>query len=158
FLCLDSLAGDLANVVGHVFRLAPGVRAAPARACRLDSPERRGVSHLVRFVSTGPHHRGPGSAASGFRMRERLSGSAHLHTPRMETPVTGTLPVWFEITSLVVVLLILAFDLTIAYKRPHVPSTKESSLWVTFYVSLALVFAALVLWLGGGEIAGQFIA
>jgi tellurite resistance protein TerC len=68
------------------------------------------------------------------------------------------LPVWFEITSLVVVTVILAFDLIIAFKRPHVPSTRESALWVSFYVGLALIFALLVLWLGGGEIAGQFIA
>ena len=73
-------------------------------------------------------------------MRERLSGSTNPVIDPEWITVT-TLPAWFEITSLVVVLLILAFDLIIAYKRPHVPSTKESSLWVSFYVGLALVFA-----------------
>ena len=38
--------------------------------------------------------------------------------------------------------LILVADLLLILKRPHVPSTRESTLWVGFYVALALVFAA----------------
>jgi tellurite resistance protein TerC len=68
------------------------------------------------------------------------------------------LPAWFEIGSLVVLLLILAADLTLAYKRPHIPSTRESALWVSFYVGLALIFALLMFIFGGTEHAGQFIA
>ncbi|WP_022881129.1 TerC/Alx family metal homeostasis membrane protein [Gryllotalpicola ginsengisoli] len=67
-------------------------------------------------------------------------------------------PLWFELTSYAVLVLILAADLTLAYLRPHVPSAKESGLWVGFYVGLALLFA-LALWaVGGPEHAGQFIA
>jgi len=68
------------------------------------------------------------------------------------------LPAWFEISSLVVLVAILAFDLILAYRRPHIPSTRESALWVTFYVGLALVFAVLMLIVGGTEPAVQFIA
>ncbi|QEE60935.1 TerC family protein [Salinibacterium sp. dk2585] len=68
------------------------------------------------------------------------------------------LPVWFEVGSLVVLSAIIVFDLIIAYKRPHVPSVKESSLWVGFYVTLALIFAALMFMLGDAEHGGQFIA
>ncbi|MFD1715768.1 TerC family protein [Amnibacterium flavum] len=68
------------------------------------------------------------------------------------------LPLWFEIGSYVVLVGILVFDLILAYRRPHVPSTRESALWVSFYVGLALVFAGLMLVLGDGEHAGQFIA
>ncbi len=68
------------------------------------------------------------------------------------------LPAWFEITSLVVLLLILAFDLLIVFRRPHIPSARESTLWVTFYVALALVFALLMLLIGDAEQAGQFLA
>src|SRR5690554_835885 len=89
--------------------------------------------------------------------RERLSGSAVPTSPRMDPRVT-TLPVWFEITSLVVLSLIIVFDLILAYKRPHIPSVKESSLWIAFYVSLALIFAALMFLLGDVEQGGQFIA
>jgi tellurite resistance protein TerC len=68
------------------------------------------------------------------------------------------LPLWFEVGSFVVLLLVLAFDLLIVYKRPHIPSPKESALWVAFYVGLALVFALLMLLIGDAEHAGQFLA
>ncbi|GAA3023519.1 TerC family protein [Microbacterium dextranolyticum] len=68
------------------------------------------------------------------------------------------LPVWFEVGSLVVLVLILVGDLLLILKRPHIPSTKESTLWVVFYVTLALVFAGLLWMFAGHEYAGQFIA
>ncbi|SDK67973.1 tellurite resistance protein TerC [Cryobacterium psychrotolerans] len=68
------------------------------------------------------------------------------------------LPIWFEIGSLVVLTVILIADLLIVFKRPHVPSIREASLWVAFYVALALVFALLMLVLGDAEHAGQFLA
>lgn len=68
------------------------------------------------------------------------------------------LPLWFEIGSFVVLLLILAFDLLVIFKRPHIPSAKESALWVSFYIGLALVFALLMLLIGDAEHAGQFLA
>ena len=71
---------------------------------------------------------------------------------------TLALPFWFEAGSFVVLLLILAADLVIAYRRPHIPSTRESARWVGFYVALALVFALLMLLIGDAEHAGQFIA
>ena len=70
----------------------------------------------------------------------------------------AALPAWFEISAFITLLLILAIDLFLAYKRPHIPSTRESALWVGFYVVLALVFAGLMLWQGSVEHAGQFIA
>ena len=33
-------------------------------------------------------------------------------------------------------------DLLIVGRRPHEPSMRESSLWVAFYVGLALLFGA----------------
>ncbi|MDN3496582.1 TerC family protein [Planococcus sp. APC 4015] len=68
------------------------------------------------------------------------------------------LPIWFEIGSLVVLTLILVADLLIILKRPHIPSTRESTLWVVFYVTLALIFAGLMWIFAGGEYAGQFVA
>jgi tellurite resistance protein TerC len=68
------------------------------------------------------------------------------------------LPLGFEIVSLVAIVLILAADLFLAYKRPHVPSVKEATLWVVFYVALALVFALLMLLFADAEHAGQFLA
>ncbi|TFD77755.1 TerC family protein [Cryobacterium fucosi] len=68
------------------------------------------------------------------------------------------LPLWFEIGALVILTLILVADLLIVFKRPHVPSMREASLWVAFYVGLALVFALLMLVLADAEHAGQFLA
>ena len=68
------------------------------------------------------------------------------------------LPLAFEITSFAVLTLIIVADLILAYRRPHIPSTKESSLWVAFYVFLALVFAVIMYFVGGAEHAGQFVA
>ena len=64
------------------------------------------------------------------------------------------LPLWFEIGSLVVLTLILIADLLLILKRPHIPSTRESTLWVVFYVSLALIFAGLMWIFAGPEYAG----
>jgi tellurite resistance protein TerC len=68
------------------------------------------------------------------------------------------LPFWFEIGSLIVLTLILVADLLIILKRPHIPSTRESTLWVVFYVTLALIFAGVMWAIAGGEYAGQFVA
>ncbi|QTX04435.1 TerC/Alx family metal homeostasis membrane protein [Agromyces archimandritae] len=68
------------------------------------------------------------------------------------------IPVWFEVGSLIVLTLILVADLLLVLKRPHVPSFRESTLWVVFYIVLALIFALLMLLLGDVEHAGQFIA
>ncbi|MFJ6652167.1 TerC/Alx family metal homeostasis membrane protein [Microbacterium sp. NPDC091313] len=68
------------------------------------------------------------------------------------------LPLWFEIGALVVLVLVLVADLLLILKRPHIPSTRESTLWVIFYVLLALVFAGVLWVVAGGEFAGQFVA
>ena len=67
------------------------------------------------------------------------------------------IPVWFEITSMVVMVIILIADLLLIKLRPHIPSTKESTLWVAFYVGLALLFAVLLGNVAGWRNAGDFI-
>jgi tellurite resistance protein TerC len=69
-----------------------------------------------------------------------------------------TIPLWFEIGTYVALALILAFDIFWAFRRPHIPSTRESALWISFYVVLALVFAGALLVFDGPEHAGQFVA
>jgi tellurite resistance protein TerC len=69
------------------------------------------------------------------------------------------IPVWFEITALIVLVAILAADLLIILKRPHIPSPKESSLWVVFYVTLALVFSVILFAVTqSADAATQFLA
>ncbi|MDI2097648.1 TerC family protein [Ruicaihuangia caeni] len=68
------------------------------------------------------------------------------------------LPVWFEIAAFVVLTLILIADLLIIFKRPHIPSVKESTLWVSFYVVLALCFAGVLFLVGGRDKSLEFVA
>lgn len=64
----------------------------------------------------------------------------------------------FGIISMVVVTAILLVDVFLIFKRPHVPSAKESTLWVSFYAILALVFA-LLLGLNFGSVKStEFVA
>lgn len=51
----------------------------------------------------------------------------------------------FEIISMVVITGILLVDVLTIFKRPHIPSAKESTAFVVAYAVLALIFAA-VLW------------
>ena len=68
------------------------------------------------------------------------------------------LPIWFEIGSFVFLGLLLLADLLIVARRPHLPSMKESTTWVVFYVVLALLFGLAMLWFAGGRAAGEFYA
>ncbi|MGW9112430.1 TerC family protein [Microbacterium sp. NPDC055683] len=68
------------------------------------------------------------------------------------------IPVAFQVGSLVILTLILVADLLIILKRPHIPSTRESTLWVVFYVALALVFAGILWAIGDAQHAGEFVA
>ncbi|WP_026270991.1 TerC family protein [Salinispora pacifica] len=58
--------------------------------------------------------------------------------------------------TLVALTAILIIDLLIIGRRPHEPSMRESSLWVGFYVALALVFGAGIWFVSGPSAAGQF--
>ncbi|MFJ7289705.1 TerC family protein [Curtobacterium sp. AB451] len=68
------------------------------------------------------------------------------------------LPAVFEVGSLIVIVAILLADLLVVARRPHVPTLKESGVWVGLYVGLALLFAVAMFVFAGGESAGQFLA
>ncbi|MGY2082550.1 TerC family protein [Blastococcus sp. SYSU DS0539] len=68
------------------------------------------------------------------------------------------LPVWFEITTFVGLTVLLLADLAIVARRPHEPSIKEAGLWVSFYISLALIFGLLMLAFTNGTYATEFYA
>ncbi|MGF3055509.1 TerC family protein [Microbacterium sp. YY-01] len=67
------------------------------------------------------------------------------------------IPLWFEITAYVVLSLILIGDLLLVRMRPHIPSTRESTLWVVFYVTLAVLFAGALWWVTDVGTAGEFL-
>src|SRR4029453_4804176 len=68
------------------------------------------------------------------------------------------LPVWFEIATFVGLTVLLLADLAIVARRPHEPSVKEATLWVSFYVGLALLFGVLMLAVTNGQFATEFYA
>ena len=72
--------------------------------------------------------------------------------------MTPVLPFWFEISSMIVLLAILIIDLLLIIKRPHVPTMREASLWVGFYVLLALLFAGAIFLLGDVQHGTKFVA
>lgn len=60
---------------------------------------------------------------------------------------------WVWAATLVALTGMLLVDLLVVGRRPHEPSLRESTIWVTLYVSLAVVFG-LWLWLQYGATAG----
>lgn len=72
--------------------------------------------------------------------------------------MTTVLPLWFEIGSMALLVAILIVDLLLIVKRPHVPSMREASLWVGFYVLLALVFAGVLFLIGDVQHGSEFLA
>jgi tellurite resistance protein TerC len=68
------------------------------------------------------------------------------------------IPAWLEIGSLAIMVLVIVGDLVLAYRRPRLPSPRESGMWIGFYVALALAFAVLLFFVSGADTAGQFVA
>ena len=64
----------------------------------------------------------------------------------------------FEIISMVVLTGILLADVLMIFKRPHIPSAKESTAWIAFYAVLALVFAAVLWQVVSATKATEFVA
>ncbi|GAA1624780.1 MULTISPECIES: TerC/Alx family metal homeostasis membrane protein [Brevibacterium] len=69
----------------------------------------------------------------------------------------AVIPGWFMITSGIIVVAILIFDLLLVIKRPHVPSMREAGIWVAFYVALALAFAGSLFWIGDAQHGSEFL-
>ena len=64
----------------------------------------------------------------------------------------------FEIISMVIITGILIADVLMIFKRPHVPSARESALWISFYAVLALIFAGVLWQVVDHTLATEFLA
>ncbi|MDO4241392.1 MAG: TerC family protein [Microbacteriaceae bacterium] len=60
--------------------------------------------------------------------------------------------------SIIVLVAILCIDLLLIIKRPHIPTMRESAIWVGIYVALALVFAGLMFAIGDAKHGSEFLA
>ena len=67
-------------------------------------------------------------------------------------------PAWVWAITLAAVVVLLAIDLFIIGRRPHEPSTKEATLWVSFYIALSVLFGLGVWLIAGHDFGGQFFA
>jgi tellurite resistance protein TerC len=65
---------------------------------------------------------------------------------------------WVWVLTLVVTVGVLLLDLFVIGRRPHEPSTRESTLWVLLYIGLAMLFGVGVWYVAGPTYAGQFYA
>jgi tellurite resistance protein TerC len=65
---------------------------------------------------------------------------------------------WVWWTTVLLTTAILLFDVFVIGRRPHEPSTKETSLALTAYVALAVAFGVGVLMLSGARYGGEFFA
>jgi tellurite resistance protein TerC len=64
--------------------------------------------------------------------------------------------VWLVTCAVIVGLFV--FDFVTHVRVPHAPTFRESALWSTFYIALAIGFGLLVIWKWGGEFGGEYFA
>jgi len=62
------------------------------------------------------------------------------------------------IATLVVLLGVISLDFFLVARSPHEPSLRESTMWVSFYVALAVVFGIGLSLVVGGRESGEFFA
>jgi len=65
---------------------------------------------------------------------------------------------WVWIVTLASLSTLLIADLLIVGRRPHEPSMRESLLWVSLYIGLAVLFGIGILIVSGAQYAGEFYA
>jgi tellurite resistance protein TerC len=70
----------------------------------------------------------------------------------------GAVPIWFEVAAYIFVVALLAIDFVVVHHRPHVPSMRESALWVAFYSILAIAFGFTLMAFAGADSGGEFFA
>jgi tellurite resistance protein TerC len=66
--------------------------------------------------------------------------------------------IWVWLTTVGLLVGLLAADVFIIGRRPHEPSLRECVIAITFYVALALIFGLAVLFTSGPRYAGEFYA
>ncbi|WP_432947921.1 TerC family protein [Kribbella sp. CA-253562] len=70
--------------------------------------------------------------------------------------MTVSLSAW--IITIAALLALLVLDFLIVARKPHEPSLREATLWVSFYVGIALLFGVGLTIAAGGESGGEFFA
>ncbi|PRY40379.1 TerC family protein [Umezawaea tangerina] len=69
-----------------------------------------------------------------------------------------SVPLWLWLATVAGLLLLLAVDLVLVGRKPHEVSLGEAGRWVTFYVSVAVLFGIGIWYFAGGVPASEFFA
>jgi tellurite resistance protein TerC len=64
----------------------------------------------------------------------------------------------FEVVAMILITLVLVADILLIFKRPHIPSAKESTLFVVFYALLAVIFGLMLWQFSSAQRATEFFA
>ena len=67
-------------------------------------------------------------------------------------------PDWLWVTSIGLLVVLLAIDVLVVGRRPHEPSLRECAVAIGCYIGLAVLVGLGVWWFSGGEYAGEFYA
>ena len=67
-----------------------------------------------------------------------------------------TLQIW--IITCAVILWLFVFDFFAHVRVPHEPTFRESAMWSTVYIAIAVVFGLVIWWRWGGEYGGEYFA
>lgn len=70
--------------------------------------------------------------------------------------MTVSLMVW--LVTCAVILGLFVFDFYAHVRVPHEPTFRESAIWSSVYIGLAVVFGFVVWWIWGGQFAGEYFA
>ncbi len=68
------------------------------------------------------------------------------------------LPTWVWIATIGGIIAVIALDFYLVTRNPHAPSLREATMWVVFYISLAVLFGLGVLVFAGPRYGGEFFA
>lgn len=66
-------------------------------------------------------------------------------------------PLTWGITT-VVILGLFVFDFFAHVRTPHDPTFRESAFWSTVYISIAIIFGLVVMWIWGPTYGGEYFA
>ena len=67
-----------------------------------------------------------------------------------------SITVW--VVTCAVILGLFVFDFFAHVRIPHEPTFKESAIWSSVYIGLAVVFGLVIWWQWGGEFSGEYFA
>lgn len=69
-----------------------------------------------------------------------------------------SLPTWVWVVTVVGFAVVIAFDFWLVARNPREPSFRECTLWVAFYILLAVGFGTGLLFVAGPRYGGEFFA